>query len=51
MMPVNAEPWKEVMPRKCRTVGGAPLTTGTGALIVLCIMAYAVFELDKRVPR
>jgi hypothetical protein len=51
-VPFNAEPWKEVMPRKCKVVGGAaPLSTGTGALLALLVIGYAVLELDKRVPR
>jgi hypothetical protein len=48
---INAEPWKEILPRKCTTVGQAPVSTGTGALVVLVLIALAVFELDKRVPR
>lgn len=51
-MNINAEPWKELIPRKCKVVGAdAPLSTGTGALLVLALIAFAVFELDKRVPR
>jgi hypothetical protein len=53
-MIVDAEPWKDVMPRKCKVVGQdapAPLSTGTGALLVLVGLAVVIFELDKRVPR
>lgn len=53
-MRVEAEPWKEVMPRDCKAsavIGAAPLSTGTGALLGLLVIAYVVFELDKKVPR
>lgn len=55
-MRFEAEPWKEIMGRDCKpcgaVVGGAaPLSTGTGALLALVVIAYVVFELDKKVPR
>ena len=50
--PFNAEPWKEVLPRKCNVVGGAdPGPAGTGALVGLIAIAVLVYMLDQRVPR
>lgn len=47
----DPEPWKEVLPRKCKVVGADPGPAGTGALVGLILIALAVYALDKRVPR
>lgn len=55
MKHVTHEPWREILPRKCKVVGGvvgaAPLSTGTGALLGLLAIGWLVLELEKRVPR
>jgi hypothetical protein len=48
---VNAEPWREILPRKCKVVGAAPISAGTGALLGLVVIALLVFEADRRMPR
>lgn len=51
-MKFDAEPWKEVMPRSCKDVSGAdPGPAGTGALVGLLLIAFAVFALDKKLSR
>jgi hypothetical protein len=47
-------PWVELDEEAaaCRKkLVGAGESTGTGALAVLVLLAWAVFEADKRVPR
>jgi hypothetical protein len=50
-MRVDAEPWKEVLPRSCKVVGADPGPAGTGALVGLVLIALAVMALDRKVPR
>lgn len=50
-----AGPWDDseldVELERQRAVAGGALSTGTGALIVLALLAWAVVEADRRVPR
>jgi hypothetical protein len=58
MPPGQAEswsPWVELDEKAAacrkRAVSGDAESTGTGALIVLGLLAWAIFEADRRVPR
>ncbi len=58
-MTVSADPawgpWVELDEKvaacRKRAVAGEAESTGTGAPLVLALMAWAIFELDRRVPR
>jgi len=43
--------YEEPPPDRMRHLVGDGLSVGTGALIVLAVMAYLVLEADKRVPK